>query len=56
MRTITAGIELDSPSDLDRIRDAVILLKDAQARFESDGYVVQTIRIATQSLSTYADD
>jgi uncharacterized protein (UPF0210 family) len=56
IRTITAGIELRSASDLDRIRATIGFLNQARSRFESEGYVVQTIRIATQSLSYYADD
>lgn len=56
VRTITAGIELGSIHDLDRIRSTITFLNQARVRYQMEGYVVQTIRIATQSLSRYQSD
>lgn len=56
IRTITAGIELASPEDLDTLHAAIAFLEDARARFVSAGYEVQTIRVATQPLAEYATD
>ena len=50
IRTITAGVNLKSLDDLGTIREAATFLAAARKRFESAGYEVQTLRIATQSL------
>lgn len=55
IRTITAGVELASPEDLDTLHAAIAFLEDARARFVDAGYEVQTIRVATQPLAEYVD-
>ena len=47
VRTITAGIELDNASQLDRVERAIALLQRGRKHFEDAGYEVQTARIAT---------
>ncbi len=51
IRTITAGVTLDSPGDLSPLSSAADFLDRARDRFGSAGYEVQTVRIATQELS-----
>jgi uncharacterized protein (UPF0210 family) len=51
IRTITAGVTLDSPGDLSPLSSAADFLARARDRFSSAGYEVQTVRIATQELS-----
>jgi uncharacterized protein (UPF0210 family) len=53
IRTITAGVNLDSPGDLKTIESAIEFLQRARKRFEDQGYEIQTVRIATQPLSQY---
>jgi hypothetical protein len=53
IRTITAGVELQSAADLDAVRAAREFLSLASSRF-SDSFEVQTTRIATQPLPHYA--
>lgn len=53
IRTITAGITLDSPEDTDTLRDAIAFLEKARGRFVEGGYEVQTVRVATQPLPEY---
>jgi uncharacterized protein (UPF0210 family) len=53
IRTITAGVNLDSTSDLKTIDSAVEFLRRARKRFEDEGYAIQTVRIATQPLPQY---
>lgn len=47
VRTVTAGIELDDASQLDRVERAIALLERGRKHFEEAGYEVQTMRIAT---------
>lgn len=46
VRTITAGVELTSALELDRIESAVAFLTRAKQTFEAAGYEVQTVRVA----------
>src|SRR6267143_7176859 len=48
IRAITAFINLDRAQYRGQVADALKMLKRAQTIFESRGYQVQTIRIATQ--------
>jgi uncharacterized protein (UPF0210 family) len=53
IRAITAFINLDRAQYKEQIADALKLLRRAQTIFESRGYQVQTIRIATQPFPEY---
>ena len=53
VRTITAGVNLDSTGDLKTINSAIEFLKHARKKFEEEGYEIQTVRIATQPFSQY---
>jgi uncharacterized protein (UPF0210 family) len=46
VRTITAGVELTSALELDRVAAAAAFLTRAKRVFESAGYEVQTLRVA----------
>lgn len=46
VRTITAGVELTSALELDRVEAAVAFLTRAKRAFENAGYEVQTVRVA----------
>ena len=48
IRTLTAGVSLRDAGDLRPVDDAIAFLQRARKRFESEGYEVQTTRIATQ--------
>src|SRR3989475_7449118 len=54
IRAITAFINLDRAQYQQEVADALKMLKRAQTTFESRGYQVQTIRIATQPFPEYA--
>lgn len=56
IRTITAGINLNSPSDTATINRAIRFLKTAKKEYEEAGYEVQTLRVATQHFWKYAAD
>lgn len=56
IRTITAGVNLKSTSDLEAIEAAVRFLGRAKMVFENSGYEVQTVRLATQPLAEYLGD
>jgi len=56
IRTITAGVNLKSVSDLGTIESAMAFLERAKKEFETAGYEVQTLRIATQPLNEYLND
>ncbi|NIR49922.1 DUF711 family protein, partial [candidate division KSB1 bacterium] len=51
IRTITAGVNLASLSDLSTIESALAFLARTNKEFETAGYEVQTLRIATQPLN-----
>ena len=53
IRCITAFVRLDRASYQLQISDAVQFLKIAQTTFESRGFTVQTLRIATQPFPEY---
>ena len=53
IRAITAFINLDRPRYRQDVADALKMLRRAQTTFESRGYQVQTIRIATQPFPEY---
>lgn len=53
VRTITAGVNLSSPSDVATIEKAIAFLERAKKVCEDSGYEVQTLRIATQPLPEY---
>lgn len=55
IRTITAGIEMQGPRQLDRIEGAIAVLKQGRELFADAGYEVQTLRIATQPLMAGLD-
>lgn len=46
VRTITAGVELTSALELERVEAAVAFLTRAKRAFEAAGYEVQTVRVA----------
>src|SRR5260370_42000797 len=54
IRAITAFINLDRAQYREQVADALKMLKRAQTIFESRGYQVQTIRVATQPFPEYA--
>ncbi|GAC1634084.1 MAG: hypothetical protein NVS9B14_09710 [Candidatus Acidiferrum sp.] len=54
IRTITAFFNLDRSQYQQQIADALQMLRRAKTIFESRGYEVQTIRIATQPFAEYA--
>jgi uncharacterized protein len=56
IRTITAGVGLSSPTDRGRVEAAIAMLGRGRKVFESEGYEVQTLRIATPPLMEAADD
>ncbi len=53
IRAITAFINLDRAQYQQQVADALKMLRRAQTTFESRGYTVQTIRIATQPFPEY---
>jgi len=55
IRAITAFIILDRDQYKEQVADAVKMLKYARTVFESRGYEVQTIRIATQPFPQYTE-
>jgi uncharacterized protein (UPF0210 family) len=50
IRTITAGVALASPTDLAPVERAIASLERGRRAFESDGYEIQTLRVATSPL------
>ena len=53
VRTITAGVRLESATDFSRLENAIDFLVEARRAFTERGHEVQTIRIATQPLAGY---
>jgi uncharacterized protein (UPF0210 family) len=53
IRAITAFVNLDRATYQQQVADALKMLRRAQTTFESRGYQVETIRIATQPFSEY---
>ena len=56
IRTITAGIELQSATDMEKVEEAFRFLERVREDFEAQDYEVQTLRIATQPLAEYLPD
>ncbi|MBU1018709.1 DUF711 family protein [Patescibacteria group bacterium] len=56
IRTITTGVELESLSEIDKIKEAAEFNKTAKEAFEKEGYEVQTTRVATNSWEDYMKD
>jgi uncharacterized protein (UPF0210 family) len=54
IRAITAFINLDRAQYREQVADTLKMLKRARTIFESRGYQVQTIRVATQPFPEYA--
>lgn len=50
IRTVTAGVTLNSLADTTTIKEAIVFLNQARTTFTQKGYEVQTIRVATQNL------
>lgn len=53
IRTITTGISLYSPNEVEKISQAVEFNQQAKLYFEQHGYEVQTTRISTNSWEEY---
>src|SRR5712692_8228869 len=53
VRTITAFLRLDANQYRQQIADALTMLRAAQSDYEKAGYLVETIRIATQPFPEY---
>jgi uncharacterized protein (UPF0210 family) len=53
IRTITAGVRLESATDLRGVDSAIGFLRQAKQAFVERGYEVQTVRIATEPLAEY---
>jgi uncharacterized protein (UPF0210 family) len=53
IRTITAGFNLELPLDEERVRHIARFANSAKKEFEQRGYVVQTVRLATQPWEEY---
>ena len=56
IRTITAGIGLSSAGDRGRVESAIAALDRGRKLLESEGYEVQTVRVATSPFMAEADD
>lgn len=56
IRTITAGIEMRKSGGFDQAEAAITFLRNAREMFETDGYEVQTLRLATQPVREYLPD
>jgi len=53
VRTITAGVTLNSLGDTTTLNAAIEFLKKAEQEYINKGYEVQTLRISTQNLYNY---
>ncbi len=53
VRTITAFLRLDTKQYRQQIADALTMLRAAKSEYEKAGYLVETIRIATQPFPEY---
>src|SRR6266567_324616 len=54
IRTVTAGVRLDSAADMRTIESAISFLDRTRKAYADAGYEVQTIRVATQPLTSPA--
>jgi len=55
VRTVTAGVNLNSLTDTTTLNDAIKFLNKAKQAYIDKGYEVQTVRISTQNLYKYLD-
>jgi uncharacterized protein (UPF0210 family) len=55
VRTVTAGVTLNSLTDTTTLNDAIKFLNKAKQAYIDKGYEVQTVRISTQNLYKYLD-
>src|SRR5690349_4296000 len=53
VRTITAGVALNSLTDTSTLNGAIEFLTKAKQQFVTEGYEVQTLRISTQNFYDY---
>jgi uncharacterized protein (UPF0210 family) len=53
VRTITAGLHMQSTADIKQTETAMAFLAKARETIEAQGYQVQTLRLATQPLGQY---
>ena len=56
VRTITAGLQLREAGGFTQAEAAIAFLRRARDTFETKGYEVQTLRLATQPLQEYLPD
>lgn len=56
IRTITAGVNLRSVTDLATIEAAIAFLERTKKKYEEAGYEIQTLRIATQPFGEYVNE
>jgi uncharacterized protein len=56
IRTITAGVTLQSLRDTATLLNAISFLQEAKKVYVANGYIVQTLRIATNNFTNYAGD
>src|ERR1700743_2936687 len=56
IRTITAGVTLKDLNDTVTLGDAIRFLKRAEKIYETRGYKVQTLRIATNNFPAWKGD
>ena len=56
VRTITAGVGVRSPTELQRVETTIATLERAKRAFEDEDYEVQTLRIATPPLLAGSND
>jgi hypothetical protein len=56
IRTITAGVAMSGPDDLDALQRALARLLRARKRMEDAGFEVQTTRVATTPLAAGLDE
>jgi uncharacterized protein (UPF0210 family) len=56
IRTITAGVTLKDLGDTTTFLNAISFLKQAEKKYQANGYTIQTLRIATNNFTIYAGD
>ena len=55
IRTITTGFNLDFPLREEQFRTIALFTNNCKRAFEDEGYVVQTVRVATQPWAEYSE-
>ena len=53
VRAITAFVQIDRNNYKDKVHEAIVMLKQAKAAFEKEGYEVETVRVTTQPFPQY---